>query len=148
MRPREPDHRVDVVSIHVRENTGSITGKWIRQRLFIVLCIYPPHYAKTSNIVEVDCLKPKEAEVGEIDPVSTVLVASKVFLSNGSYIMVWHWFSIADHGRPGGSKRISTSRLCYEQAASRVGFQILSMHGHIAYEENGPAGRIQRERHQ
>ena len=46
---------------------------------------------------------------------------------------------MADEGRPGGPQRIAIGPcLPDEEAASRVGLQILGVHGHIADEEDGP----------
>jgi hypothetical protein len=76
-------------------------------------------------------------------------VASKIGLSNGSYVSLWDRLGIADQGRAGGSKRIAIgTRLHDEETASRVGLQVLGMYGHIADEEDGPADRIEREGHQ
>jgi hypothetical protein len=56
---------------------------------------------------------------------------------------------LADEGGPSGPKRITVGpRLPDEEAASRVGLQVLGVHGHIADEENRPTKSIEREVHQ
>jgi hypothetical protein len=51
-------------------------------------------------------LEPEEAEVGEVDPVAAILVASEVLLPNLSYVVLRYRFGVADEGRPGGPKSI------------------------------------------
>ncbi len=149
MRPGQQDHRIDMVSVHVREDARRGLGQRVRGSMFVVLGLDPSHHAKASDVVEIDGLEPEEAEVGEVDPVAAILVASEVSLPNASYIVLRHRFGIADQGCPGGPKRITVGPcLPDEEAASGVGLQVLGVHGHIADEEDGPPGRIEREGHQ
>ena len=149
MRPGQQDHRIDMVSVHVREDAGRDLGQWIRSSLFVVLRLDPTHHAKASYIVEINWLEPEEAEVGEVDPVAAILVASEVLLPNVSYVVLRYRFGSADESRLGGPKSIPVGRhLPDEEAASRVGFQVLGVHGHIADQKDGPTGRIESEWHQ
>src|SRR5260370_28635077 len=117
--------------------------------MFVVLSLDPTHHAEAPDVAEIDGLEPKEAEIGKVDPVAAILVASEVSLPSASYIVPRHRFGIANHGCSGGSKRIPIGPcLADEKAASGVGLQILGVHGHIADEEDGSPGRIERKRHQ
>ena len=82
MRPRQQDHRIDMVSVHVREDAGRGLGQRVRGSLFVVPRLDPAHHAKATDVVEIDGLEPEEAEVGEVDPVAAILVASEIFLPN------------------------------------------------------------------
>jgi hypothetical protein len=76
-------------------------------------------------------------------------MAHKVLFSNRSSIMLWHRFGMADQGGPCGSERVAIGRsLSDEEAASRVGLQILRVHGHIANEEDGTTSKIKRKGHE
>jgi len=124
-------------------------GQRVRGSVFVVLGLDPSHYAKAPDVVEIDGLEPEETEVGEVYPVAAVFMASKVLFSNRSRIMLWHRFGMAKQGSPCGTKRIAVGTcLSDEETASRIGLQILSVHGHIANEEDGTTCKIKRERHQ
>jgi hypothetical protein len=45
-------------------------------------CLDPSHYTKAADIIEVNRLEPKEAEVGKVHPVAAILVTSEILLSN------------------------------------------------------------------
>jgi hypothetical protein len=63
--------------------------------------------------------------------------------------MLLHRFGMADQGGPCGPERVAIGTfLSDEEAASRIGLQILGMHGHIANEEDGTTSKIEREGHQ
>src|SRR5260370_13409475 len=74
--------------------------------MFVVLSLDPTHHAEAPDVAEIDGLEPKEAEIGKVDPVAAILVASEVSLPSASYIVPRHRFGIADHACSGGSKRI------------------------------------------
>ena len=73
-----------MVSVHVGEDAGCGAGQRIRSRILVVSCLDPSHHAKAAHVIKVDGLEPEKTEVGEVDPVTAVLMASKVDLSNGS----------------------------------------------------------------
>jgi hypothetical protein len=54
-------------------------------RLVRSLLPQPIHHTKASNVVDVDGLESEEAEIGEVNPVAAILVASQVVLPNASY---------------------------------------------------------------
>src|ERR1700722_11248936 len=149
MRPSQQNHRINMVSVHMGEDAGREFGQRVRSSKLVVFCRDPSHHAKATDIVKIDRLKAKEAEVGEVDPVAAVIMTCKILFSNGNYIVFYDRLGMADQCRSGSPKRIAIgSCLPYEETASRIGLQILSMHGHIANEENGTACRIEREGHQ
>src|SRR5258708_20206501 len=99
----EQDHRIDMVSVHVSQNARGGLGQRVRGGLLVVSCLNPSHHAEAPNIVEVDGLEAEEAEVGEVDPVTAILVASKIGLSNGGYCSLWGQPGLAHQGPPGRS---------------------------------------------
>ena len=116
--------------------------------MFVVPGLDPTHYAKAPDVVEIDGLEPEEAEIGKVDPVAAILVASQVSLPSASYFVLRDRFGVANHGCSGGSKRITVGPcLADEEAASGVGLQVLGVHGHIADKEDGLPERIECERH-
>src|ERR1700753_2201505 len=142
-------HRVDVIGVHVSEDAGRGFGQRIRCSTFVVSSFDPSHYAKTTHIVEGHRLEAEEAEVIEVSPVAAVFMASKVPFSNRSNIMLWYGFGMTDQGRPRCPKWVAIGTCLFdEKTASRIGLQVLGVHGHIANEEGGPAGRIEGEGHQ
>ena len=115
----------------------------------VVPRINPAHHTEAPDVVEIDGLKTEEAEVGEVHPIAAVLVAGEIDLSNRSEVVFWHGLGVSDQGRSGSPKGITIgTRLCDEEAASRVSLQILGVHCHIADQEDGPACRIEGEGHQ
>src|SRR3981189_1027566 len=110
MRPGQQDHRIDMISVHVGEDAGRVLGQRVRGRVFVVLGLDPTHYAKAPDVVEIDWLEPEEAEIGKVNPVAAILVASQVSLPSVSYIVLRHRFGIADQGCPGSPKRITVGR--------------------------------------
>jgi hypothetical protein len=82
-------------------------------------------------------------------PISAILVASEVRFPNCSDVVFWHRLSASNQGRSCGSKRVAIgSRLCDEEAASRINLHVLRVHCHIASKEGGPTCRVKRERHE
>src|SRR5450631_4533953 len=121
MRPRQDDHRIDVVSVYVSKDAGSDVGQRVRGSILVFCCLDPSHYTKAANIIEVDWLKPKEAEVGKVHPVVAILVTSEILLSNRTYLMFLHRLGIADKDRPGGAERIAIGTwLAHKETASRI----------------------------
>jgi len=137
-----------MISVHVCGDARRGLGQRVRGRVFVVPGLDPTHYAKAPDVVEIDGLEPEEAEIGKVDLVAAILVASQVSLPSVSYIVLRHRFGIADQGCPGSPKPIIIGRcLADEEAASGVGLQVLGVHGHIADEEDGLPERIECERH-
>src|ERR1035441_9470286 len=145
---RQQDHRIDMIGVHVREDAGRGLGQRVRGGLFVVPGPDPAHHAETPDVVEIDGFELEEAEICEVNPVAAILVASEVRLPSGSNLAIRYRHSVSYEGRSGSPKRVAiSSRLRNEEAASRVSLQILSVHRHIAYEENGPTCRIRSEEH-
>src|SRR6202046_183616 len=149
MDPRKQDHRIDMISVHVGEDTGRGVGQRVRCCMLVVGCIDPAHHAKATYIIEIDRLEAEEAEVGKVDPIATVLVAGEVFLANCNNFLLRYRRGVAYEGRPCGAQWVVISTfLPDEEAAPRIFLQVLCVHGHIADEEDGATCRIEREGHQ
>ena len=73
-----------MIGVHVSEDAGRGLGQRVGGSMLVVSCLDPSHHAKAANVVEVDGLEPEEAEVGEVNPVAAILMASEVFLANVS----------------------------------------------------------------
>jgi hypothetical protein len=58
--------------------------------VFVVPGLDPTHHAEAPDVVEIDGLKPEKAEIGKVDPVAAILVASQVSLTSASYIVPRH----------------------------------------------------------
>src|SRR5580700_11177100 len=98
MRSGQQDHRIHMISVHVREDAWRGLRQRVWRSMFVVFCLDPSHHAKAPDVVEIDGLEPKEAEIGKIDPVAAILVASEVSLPSASYIVPRYRFGIANHG--------------------------------------------------
>src|SRR5438067_312076 len=126
MRPCQQDHRIHMISVHVREDAWRGLRQRVRRSMFIIVCLDPSHHSKASNVVEIDGLEPEEAEIRKVDPVAAILVASEIFLPSVSNIVLRYGFGVADQGCSCGSKRVAIGTgLRDEEAASRIGPQIL-----------------------
>ena len=137
-----------MVSVHVGEDARCGANQRIRSRILVLSCLDPSHHAKAPHVVKVDGLEPEKTEVGEVDPITAVLVTCKVNLSNRIKFARGNRFGKADQSSPSSSKRIAIGiRLYNEETASRFRFQVLSMHCHIANQKKRPARRVERERH-
>ena len=138
-----------MIGVHVSEDAGRGFGQWVGRSMSVVFSLDPSHHAKTPHIVEVDRLEPEKAEVGEVYPVAAVFMASQILFPNGSGMSLWHRFGMTDQGDPSGPERFAIGTcLSDEETASRIGLQILGVHGHIANEEDRTTGKIKREGHQ
>ena len=63
--------------------------------------------------------------------------------------MLWYRFGMPNQGRSWCPKWVAIGTCLFdEKTASRIGLQVLGVHGHIANEERGPSDRIEREGHQ
>ena len=81
-------------------------------------------------------------EVREGDPVAAVLVARKVSVAVCVMVLLGNGQGFAHKRRARGAKRLAVGAgLRQEQAAARVGAQVVRVHGHVADQENaaGPA---------
>jgi hypothetical protein len=76
-----------MISIHVSENDGRGVGQRVRGRVFVFTDVDPAHHAKATDVIEINGLEAEEAEIGKLNPVAAVFVASEILLSNGSNIM-------------------------------------------------------------
>ena len=99
--------------------------------------------------IDADLIFFKRSDRQEDRPlVPAVLVTCKVNLSNRIKFACGNRFGNADQSSPGSSKWIAIGiRLCNEETAARIRLQILRMHGHIAYQKERPARRVEREGH-
>src|ERR1035441_405406 len=124
-----------MIGIHVSQDGGRGLGQRVRDSVFVVPRIDPAHHAEAADVIQIDRLKPEETEIGEVYPVPAILVASEVFLPNGSEVAFWHRLGVSSDSRSGSTKRVAISaRLRDEEAASRISLQILRVHGHVADE--------------
>ena len=79
-----------MICVHVSEDAGRGVGQRVRGCVFVVPDIDSAHHAKTTDVAEIDGLEPEEAEIGKVNPVAAILVASEVLLSNRGEILLWH----------------------------------------------------------
>jgi hypothetical protein len=78
--------------------------------VLVIQGLDPAHHAEATYIVDeatyivdvdIDGFEPEEAEVCEINPVATVLVASEVPLADRSKVVFWHRLGVSDERRSG-----------------------------------------------
>src|ERR1039458_9396231 len=138
-----------MIGVHVHEDGGCGLSQRVRFGMSVVPGLDPAHHPEATDVVDIDRLETEEAEVGEIHPIPAILMASEVLLSNGSKIVFRHRLSVSNEGRSCGPKRVTIgTHLRDEEAAARVSFQVLGVHGHIADEKSGPTRQTDREGHQ
>src|ERR1035437_6893288 len=138
-----------MISVHLHEDGGCGLSQRVRYGMSVVPGLDPAHHPEATDVVDIDRLETEEAEVGEIHPIPAILMASEVLLSNGSKIVFRHRLSVSNEGRSCGPKRVTIgTHLRDEEAAARVSFQVLGVHGHIADEKSGPTRQTDREGHQ
>jgi hypothetical protein len=138
-----------MIRVHVGKDARRGIGQWVRGGVFVVSCIDPTHYAKATHVIEINWLKQEEAEVGEADPIATILMAREVLLSNRREIRLGHRYGVADKSGSRSPQRIGVSTyLPDEEAAARIFLQVLRVHCHIADQEDRPTCGIKGEWHQ
>jgi hypothetical protein len=80
----------------VSEDAGRGLGQRVWGGVLVIPGLDPAHHAEATYIVDIDGFEPEEAEVCEINPVATVLVASEVPLADRSKVIFWHRLGVAD----------------------------------------------------